>query len=54
MNINQSFQEFKLDLMAAYSEVCKEEKERERNLTERRRAAENARVEREIFKEFDN
>ena len=52
--MNTNFEEFKLDLMAAYAQVCKDEKERDKRLTERRRAAEDARIEREIFKEFDD
>ena len=53
MNPNQPFEEFKLELMAAYSDVCREEREKDKRLTERRRAAEDARIEKELMREFD-
>lgn len=42
-----------LDFEAAFNGLNKDEKERDKRLTERRRAAEDARVERELMKDFD-
>ena len=40
MNPNQSFEEFKLELMAAYAHVCREEKAKERKAVDVRRKIE--------------
>lgn len=40
MSPNQSFEEFKLELMAAYAHVCREEKLKERKAVDVRRKIE--------------